>query len=77
MSTTELYEQTIKPLSQDDKLILACLILNDVAPKAKPDAPDEPEYGFEYLKRLLPNIELITVTDEDLANVVLTSPLPE
>ncbi len=72
MSTTELYEQSIKPLSHDDKLTLARLILNDVAPE-----PDQPEYGFEYLKRLLPNIELITVTDEDLANVVLTSPLPE
>jgi len=66
MSATELYEQSIKPLSHDDKLALARLILNDIAP-----APDEPEYGFEYLKRILPNIELITVTDEDLAAVAL------
>jgi hypothetical protein len=72
MSAAQLYEQAIKPLSTADKLVLARLILNDIAPDAA-----EPEYGFEYLKRLLPNIELITVTDEDLANVVLTSPLPE
>lgn len=61
---TAQYEQAIKPLSTADKL--ARLILNDIAPDAA-----EPEYGFEYLKRLLPNIELITVTDEDLAAVAL------
>lgn len=60
------YEQAIKPLSTADKLALARLILNDFAPDAA-----EPQYGFEYLKRLLPNIELITVTDEDLAAVAL------
>ncbi len=60
------YEQTIKPLSTADKLALARLILNDITPDAA-----ELEYGFEYLKRLLPNIELIAVTDEDLAAVAL------
>ncbi len=63
MSAAELYEQAIKPLSTADKLPLACLILNDIAA--------EPKYGFEYLKRILPNIELITVTEEDLAAVAL------
>ncbi len=29
------------------------------------------DQGFEYLKRILPNIELITVTGEDLAAVAL------
>ncbi len=66
MSTTKLYEQAIKPLSTANKLALARLILNDIAPNAA-----KPEYGFEYLKRLLPNIELITVTDKDLAAVAL------
>jgi len=77
MSAAQLYEQAIKPLSTADKLALARLILNDIAPNAEAADLSQTQTGFEYLKRLLPQIELITVTGKDLANIVLTSPLPE
>lgn len=69
MNAYQVYEQTIKPLSADEKMAIARLILNDVVPEPKP--LEEEERGFEYLKRILPNIELFTVTDEDLASVRL------
>lgn len=41
---------------------------------AAPAAP-QPEEGFDYLKRILPQIERMTVTDQDLAGVELNGPL--
>lgn len=72
MTAYQVYEQAIKPLSADEKMAIARLILNDVVPKPAP--AEEEKRGFEYLKRILPNIELITVTDEDLASVKLNGP---
>ncbi len=69
MTATQVYEQAIKPLSAEDKLTIARLIITDVVPAPIPEAQEE--HGFEYLKRILPNIELITITDEDLASVKL------
>ena len=76
MTVTQVYEQAIKPLSSDEKMAIARLILNDVVPEPAPPVPveDAEERGFEYLKRILPQIELITITDEDLANVKLNGP---
>ncbi len=75
MTATQVYEQSIKPLSADEKLAIARLIINEVVPAPEPAKrympTDGEESGFEYLKRLLPNIECITLTDEDLASVVL------
>ena len=69
MTAIQVYEQAIKPLSADEKLAIARLIINEVIPAPVPEAQEE--YGFEYLKRILPQIELITITDEDLASVKL------
>lgn len=69
MNAYQVYEQAIKPLSSDEKMAIARLILNDVVPEPAP--VEEEERGFEYLKRILPNIELFIVTNEDLASVVL------
>ena len=73
MSVTQVYEQAIKPLSSDEKLAIARLIMDEVVPAPLPAAAEE-ESGFEYLKRILPQIELITITDEDLANIKLNGP---
>ncbi len=56
MSATQIYEQTIRPLS------------TEVGPVAE---TPQTETGFASLKRLLPQIERITITDKDLAGVVL------
>lgn len=69
MTAIQVYEQAIKPLSDEEKMAIAQLILSEVTPASVPD--EQEEYGFEYLKRILPSIECITVTDEDLASVVL------
>lgn len=68
MSATQIYEQTIRPLSTGEKLAIARLILDEVAPVAEASSA---ETGFASLKRLLPHIERVTVTDADLASVVL------
>lgn len=69
MTAVQVYEQTIRPLSVEDKLAIARLIITEVVPAPTLEEPEE--YGFEYLKRILPQIECITVTDEDLASVAL------
>ena len=75
MTVMQIYEQAIKPLSADEKLAIARLIINEVVPAPEPAKRYMPaegeESGFEYLKRILPHIECITLTDEDLASVVL------
>ncbi len=67
MSATRIYEQTIRPLSTGEKLTIARLIMDEVVPDPAPQA----KTGFEALQRILPQIERITITDEDLAGVVL------
>ncbi len=69
MTAYQVYEQAIKPLSTDEKMAIARLILNDVVPE--PTFVEEEERGFEYLKRILPNIERITLTQQDLDSVIL------
>ena len=69
MTATQVYEQAIKPLSAEEKLAIARLIINEVVPAPVPE--EQEEYGFEYLKRILPQIERISLTKQDLANVVL------
>lgn len=71
MTATQVYEQAIKPLSTEKKMAIARLILNEIVPE--PLAEEAGESGFEYLKRILPNIELVTITDEELASVKLNS----
>jgi len=56
MRATQIYKLTIRPLSIEAAPVI--------------DTP-QTETGFASLKRLLPQIERITVTDEDLAGVVL------
>ncbi len=72
MTAYQVYEQTIKPLSTGEKLTIARLIIGEVA--SQMDAASQAEAGFDYLKRFLPQIERITVTDQDLAVVVLNGP---
>ena len=74
MTAQQVYEQTIKPLSTREKLTIARLIIDEVGP----DTPPTPqaEAGFDYLKRLLPQIERITLTDQDLAGVALNGSQP-
>lgn len=69
MTATQVYEQAIKPLSAEEKLTIARLIINEVVPASAPE--EQEEYGFEYLKRILPQIERISLTKQDLANVTL------
>ena len=49
--------------------------MTDVVPEPAPSASYKPaendESGFDYLKRLLPQIERISLTEQDLASVVL------
>ena len=73
MTAHQVYEQSIKPLSTREKLTIARLIINEVAPDTAPAS--QAEAGFEHLKQLLPQIERITLTDQDLAEVVLNGPL--
>ena len=75
MNATQFYEQAIKPLSSKEKLTIARLIISEIETIEPEAAP--PEKGFDYLKRILPNIERISLTDEDLAQVKLNGPLPE
>ena len=69
MTVTQVYEQAIKPLSAEEKLAIARLIINEVVPAPVPEAQEE--YGFEYLKRILPQIECISLTQQDLDSVRL------
>ena len=70
MTVYQVYEQTIKPLSQGEKLTIARLIMEEVAPDTASGLPAG--MGFDALQRLLPQIERITFTDHDLAGVVLS-----
>ena len=72
MTAQQVYEQAIKPLSMREKLTIARLIINEVAPDTDP----APQAGFDHLKRLLPQIERITLTDQDLAGVALNGSQP-
>jgi len=74
MIAHQVYEQTIKPLSTREKLTIAGLIINEVALDTA-HAP-RAEAGFDHLKRLLPQIERITLTDQDLAGVALNGSQP-
>ena len=67
----DIYTETIKPLSVEEKLTIARLIMDDVIP-----APGETAASatVEYLRQLLPGIERITVTDQELAGVTLNTP---
>ena len=69
MSAYQVYEEAIKPLSVGEKLTIARLIINEVAPEA---ATIQAELDFDRLQRLLPQIERISVTNQDLARVVLS-----
>ena len=75
MTAYQVYEQTIKPLSRREKLTIARLIINEVAPDTS--TLPQTETGFEYLQRLLPQIERITFTDHELAGVTLSGSHPE
>lgn len=75
MTAHQVYEQTIKPLSTREKLTIAGLIINEVALEAAP-AP-QAEAGFDRLKQILPQIERIRFTDQDLAGVALNGPQRE
>ena len=68
MTVYQMYGQTIKPLSQGEKLTIARLIMNEIAPGMTPAL--QAETGFDYFQRLLPQIERITFTDQELAGVV-------
>ena len=74
MNANQFYEQAIKPLSSKEKLTIARLIISEIE-TIEPEAA--PERGFDYLQKILPNIERIRLTDEDLAKVKLNGPLPE
>lgn len=73
MTAVQVCEQSIKPLSAEDKLTIAQFIIDEVVPAfaASPAPTAGEEYGFEYLKRILPHNECITLTDKDLASVAL------
>ena len=68
MNAYQVYEEAIKPLPKRDRLTIARLILDEIAP----DDARQAESGFDRLKRILPQIERITLTDQDLAGVVFT-----
>ena len=70
MSANQVYEQAIKPLSTGEKLAIARLIMDEIAP----DAALQADTSFDRLKRILPQIERITFTDQDLAEVALSGP---
>ena len=74
MNTNQFYEQAIKPLSSKEKLTIARLIISEIETIELEAA--QPEKGFDYLKKILPNIERISLTDEDFAKVKLNGPLP-
>lgn|GEM_PF-2108106 len=74
MNANQFYEQAIKPLSSKEKLTIARLIISEIE-TIEPEAA-QPEKGFDYLKKILPNIERISLTDEDLAKVELNGLLP-
>jgi hypothetical protein len=57
-------------LSSEEKLVIGWLTMDEVVPDVVPQAAS----GYDYLKRLLPQIERISFTDEDLAGVVLDRP---
>ena len=75
MNATQFYEQAIKPLSSKEKLTIARLIISEIE-TVEPEAM-RAETGFDSLKKILPNIERISLTEEDLAKVKLNGPLPE
>ena len=52
MTAVQVCEQSIKPLSAEDKLTIAQFIIDEVVPAfaASPAPTAGEEYGFEYLK---------------------------
>lgn len=74
MNANQFYEQAIKPLYSKEKLTIARLIISEIETIESEAA--QPEKGFDYLKKILPNIERISLTDDDLAKVKLNGPLP-
>ena len=75
MNVDQVYEQAIQPLSSKEKLTIARRIITEFE-TVEPEIA-QPEKGFDYLKRILPNIGRTSLTDEDLASVKLNGPLPE
>ncbi len=76
MTADQVYELSIKPLSVNEKFAIARRILNEIAPDAASANAPTLETGFDHLKRLLPQIERISLTDQDLATVALNGPKP-
>ena len=75
MNAYQVYEQAVKPLSTQDKLTLARLILDDVVPDVSAIDTPHTASGFDRLKSILPQIERITLTDQGLAKVALADPI--
>lgn len=75
MTTYEIYTQAIKPLTADERLQIARLILDDLAPDASLNTSLSTS-GFDHLKQILPQIERISLTDNDLAGVLLDGAKP-
>lgn len=67
MTAYQVYEQAVKPLSAEEKLVVARLIMDEVVP----DIVSQAEAGYDQSNRTLPHIERISVTDEDLSAVRL------
>jgi hypothetical protein len=59
MTVNQVYNQTIRPLSRKDKLAIARMIVNDFKHETSNDSDT-----FNDLKRLLPHIEHMSITDE-------------
>jgi len=65
MSAHQVYEEAIKPLSRGEKLAIARLIINEIAPDATLQAGSD----SDHLERLLPQTEGISFTDQNPAAV--------
>lgn len=65
MTAIEIYQNTIKPLSVDEKLTIARLIMDDVVPPPT----ETSEEAYRRLKAILPNLERLIITDRDLAGI--------
>ena len=72
MNANQFYDEAIKPISNKEKLIIARLIISDI----EIIEPEPTETAFDRLKRVLPGIERISLTEDDLAGIKLKGPLP-
>ncbi len=70
MSAYQVYEEAIKPLSIGENLTTARLIMDEIVPDVVPQA----ESGYDHLKRILPQIERISLMEQDLVGVALNGP---